>query len=227
MSGRLHTAALDLFVERGYFGTSVSDICRRAGMGRSSFYESMRSKEQLFLHLSAYSFEIWRATWRPLVDHEGSSIVDRLEQHLNSAVASAIAQPSAIALCRLPVARMPNLLAEKMSERMSIHRRDYWRLIAQLFELAKADDEVVRQPTETLAASWISFLDGILLQQLSAPTTEKALHVSHVHDCFRLYRRGIARRSAGPSSTQDLGQPSFSVETHYPQPVAERSSITC
>jgi AcrR family transcriptional regulator len=44
---RLIDAAFDLFTERGFEQTTVDDIADRAGVGRTTFFRSFRSKEQV------------------------------------------------------------------------------------------------------------------------------------------------------------------------------------
>src|SRR5215831_3852112 len=41
------SAALDLFVERGFFGTAVPEIAERAGVGAGTIYRYFESKEAL------------------------------------------------------------------------------------------------------------------------------------------------------------------------------------
>src|SRR5262245_23791797 len=41
-------AALDLFAEKGYFGTRVRDIATAVGVGESALYNYFQSKEALF-----------------------------------------------------------------------------------------------------------------------------------------------------------------------------------
>ena len=48
---RLKTAALTLFGEKGYEGTSVDDIAKHANLPTGSFYQHYRSKRQLLLAL--------------------------------------------------------------------------------------------------------------------------------------------------------------------------------
>lgn len=48
---RLLNAALDAFAERGLHGTSVEDICDRAGFTRGAFYSNFHTKDELFLAL--------------------------------------------------------------------------------------------------------------------------------------------------------------------------------
>lgn len=44
---RLQRAALELFVELGYDGTTVDEIAERAGVGRTTFFRAFRSKEDV------------------------------------------------------------------------------------------------------------------------------------------------------------------------------------
>ena len=48
---RLLDAALDAFAERGFHGTSVEDVCERAGFSRGAFYSNYSSKTELFIAL--------------------------------------------------------------------------------------------------------------------------------------------------------------------------------
>jgi AcrR family transcriptional regulator len=48
---KLLDAALDAFAERGFHGTSVEEICERAGFSRGAFYSNYSSKTELFIAL--------------------------------------------------------------------------------------------------------------------------------------------------------------------------------
>jgi AcrR family transcriptional regulator len=48
---RLVEAALDSFQEHGYAGTSIEQLCARAGVSTRSFYEHFESREQLLIAL--------------------------------------------------------------------------------------------------------------------------------------------------------------------------------
>jgi TetR/AcrR family transcriptional repressor of nem operon len=66
-------AATALVREQGYAGTSVDDICARAGIGRGSFFHHFNSKEELLLaaidHWNAFTGEVFRtAPYRHLAD---------------------------------------------------------------------------------------------------------------------------------------------------------------
>ncbi|TDV46293.1 TetR/AcrR family transcriptional regulator [Actinophytocola oryzae] len=48
---RLLDAALDAFAERGFHGTSVEEVCERAGFSRGAFYSNYSSKTELLIAL--------------------------------------------------------------------------------------------------------------------------------------------------------------------------------
>ncbi|WP_399930935.1 TetR/AcrR family transcriptional regulator [Streptomyces kanamyceticus] len=50
-TARLLHAALEVFAERGFYGSSIEVICERAGLTRGAFYSNYRTKEGLFFAL--------------------------------------------------------------------------------------------------------------------------------------------------------------------------------
>lgn len=48
---RIEHAFAELCVEQGYRGTTIADICRRAGVARNTLYEHFANKEHIFLAL--------------------------------------------------------------------------------------------------------------------------------------------------------------------------------
>jgi len=58
---RIHTAALELFRERGFDRATLRAIAERAGMGASSIYRHVQSKEELLIdELVLLQVEAWR-----------------------------------------------------------------------------------------------------------------------------------------------------------------------
>lgn len=80
-------AAASLFDERGYAGTSISDITARSGHTSGAIYFHYTSKERLALAVVQEHF----ATWPPLIDRHTGLSVPALEQlvRLSFAVARA------------------------------------------------------------------------------------------------------------------------------------------
>jgi AcrR family transcriptional regulator len=58
---RIRKAALELFREKGFDGATLREIAKRAGMGASSIYRHVQSKEELLIdELEAIQEEAWR-----------------------------------------------------------------------------------------------------------------------------------------------------------------------
>ena len=71
---RLLDAALDAFAERGFYGTSVEDVCERAGFSRGAFYSNFSSKEELFVALYTRQADGVLATLTGLAPSAGDSL---------------------------------------------------------------------------------------------------------------------------------------------------------
>lgn len=67
---RLLTAASEAFAERGFYGTSVEDICERAGFTRGAFYSNFASREELVIELSSQRTAVIRDRLRELTNDE-------------------------------------------------------------------------------------------------------------------------------------------------------------
>ena len=74
---RIRVAARELFAERGFDGATLRAIAERAGMGASSIYRHVESKEELLvLELADLQEEAW--TRFRLLDERGRSTRDRV-----------------------------------------------------------------------------------------------------------------------------------------------------
>jgi len=75
-------AALDLFSEKGYFGTSLREIAAAVGVRESAFYNYFKSKEALFIALlesaRKYKAEQWAAFLAESPVTDARSVLERL-----------------------------------------------------------------------------------------------------------------------------------------------------
>lgn len=71
--GRLLSSAEEVFSERGYYETSVSEICRRAGVANGTFYQYFDNKEGVFLKLIEQLEEGLSARIRQALTFPGSA----------------------------------------------------------------------------------------------------------------------------------------------------------
>jgi AcrR family transcriptional regulator len=78
---RILAAAIALFSERGFAGSSVADVCERAGVVKTALYWHFESKEGLLDAALARVAEAWIAEIRASVE-EVSGIEARLERFI-------------------------------------------------------------------------------------------------------------------------------------------------
>jgi AcrR family transcriptional regulator len=74
-------AALDLFAEKGYFGTSLRDIARAVGVRESALYNYFASKDAMFDALIAVEQETKLVRLAPILDEpiaDGRAALERL-----------------------------------------------------------------------------------------------------------------------------------------------------
>ncbi|MFF4832052.1 helix-turn-helix domain-containing protein [Streptomyces sp. NPDC001315] len=85
-------AVLSQAVEAGYEGTTMADVARAAGLPIGSVYWHFQNKEQLFVELLDYCFEVWKQA-----NASDGGMRDRLRRSISeSAAASAsLAEPAA------------------------------------------------------------------------------------------------------------------------------------
>jgi len=73
--------AMDLFAEKGYDGVTVDDICEKAGVAKSTFYNLFKSKDQIiveeFLKIDTYYKEILEKLKRKKKSH-----IDKMVQFI-------------------------------------------------------------------------------------------------------------------------------------------------
>jgi AcrR family transcriptional regulator len=70
---RIRDAALQLFLEQGYHGTSMRQIARRAGVAPAAIYNHLPSKEALFVELLSDLLP-HRAMLRAMAEASGGSV---------------------------------------------------------------------------------------------------------------------------------------------------------
>lgn len=128
-------AAVALFSERGFDGTSVDDVARRLGVGKSAIYHHVAGKDALLglaLDRALTGLEAVAAGIRA----DGAPAVERLEQLLRSSVA--------VLVERLPyVTLLLRVRGNSVVERDALtRRRRIDRLVAELVHRAVADGDL-------------------------------------------------------------------------------------
>jgi AcrR family transcriptional regulator len=106
-AGRLLRAAVELFAERGFNGTSTREICTRAGTGEAAVYDHFASKEEMLYLTCRFAHE--ELLRRLEAAHSGESAADQLRSlvreltcfHAQWAIAARVANYELAALTPL------------------------------------------------------------------------------------------------------------------------------
>ena len=220
---RLREIATELFAERGYAGTSLSELASRLGIRKPSLYNHFRSKDELFLELFESSFEAWKMASRPIFDARmaessrpddgderapssgppAGAYAHRLYRNLCEAVGFAVESPHAVALCRVAVTQVTGDLEAKVQEVLARYRLEYQRALDAFFDDAKAAGEVIDMPSETLALAWLTFLDGVLTHFLFDTADRRQAYLEHLDELWHLFFRGLAKGGANPPAGEE------------------------
>lgn len=96
---RIESAALKLFLERGFDATTIEDITEAADVSKRSFFDYFPSKEEVVAAWQdGFARELIGAV---AAQPEDASIVEVIEAGVNSALRTAIADPQSLALAAL------------------------------------------------------------------------------------------------------------------------------
>ncbi|MCS0602950.1 TetR/AcrR family transcriptional regulator [Streptomyces sp. LP11] len=75
-------AACRVFWTKGYEATSTQDLCEATGLGRSSIYNTFKSKNDLFRRALSHYVDTMTARQIEVLGEEGPSALERLESFL-------------------------------------------------------------------------------------------------------------------------------------------------
>ncbi|MGY5777817.1 TetR family transcriptional regulator [Rhizobium sp. LEGMi135b] len=136
---RIESAALRLFLERGFEATTIEDITEAADVSKRSFFDYFPSKEEVVAAWQdGFARELIGAV---AAQPEDASIVEVIEAAVNSALRTAIADPQSLALAalirntpalcardQLKYAKLEKKLADALFARGSSSQEERFRL---------------------------------------------------------------------------------------------------
>lgn len=190
---RLKEAALALFAERGYQGTSVDDIVSRANLAMGTFYQHYRSKRQLLLALMDELLQhLSRLQLRPA---NTTDIRSALHQFLARAFSADLRYLGAYRAWQ-EAALADSELASKQAE---IHTWTTARILAVFNHLQQLPGARPGVDIAALARVMDSFFWNLLAQarRLSKPELNQWIDAA-THLIYHALFRDMARKPASP-----------------------------
>lgn len=91
--GRLLLAMVEVVAERGYAGTTVGEVLKRAHISRQTFYEHFANKEDCFLAAFDQAADLLMARMAAALGPETDPVVERLDRVFESYLSGLAATP--------------------------------------------------------------------------------------------------------------------------------------
>jgi AcrR family transcriptional regulator len=205
---RIRDAAIELFGERGYDGTSMSELADRVGIAKPSLYNYYASKEEILLDLVEAGLAEWVAQCQLPFERQGS-YEELLRDHLLAMIDFAGKNPQLVGVFHLASAHVQGELARRVDEITQRHLEPFRSRCRERLEAAIAEGEVGEPDGAAIDAFLGVFFQGLLFQQTACPRDAEAV-VRHLAGVWRILFRGISAR--------EPAHPLPKIEARPPQP---------
>ena len=159
---RLMQAAMDVFAERGYHGTTVDDIVAASETSKGAFYHYFPSKQGIFLKLLDQLAGLVEVGVEAAIGQERGALA-KVEVALRVVLEVASAHRD---LTRILLIESVALGPEFEQSRLGIHRR-FAVLIQRHLDRAVADGAIPPQDTHTTSMAWIGAINEVVTQRLA------------------------------------------------------------
>ncbi|MGH8961310.1 MAG: TetR/AcrR family transcriptional regulator [Jatrophihabitantaceae bacterium] len=199
---RILAAAFEIASERGYDGTTLALVTKRAGLPASSVYWQFKSKDELLAEAIEHNYREWRsgrANW--LEVPTGSDLDEQVELAMRHLAAGLIDQPQfqrlglMLALERRPVEATARARFRQVRHETIMTLTGWWHQALPQAAIARNP-----QAPHELAQLMISLSDGLFV----AAQTDDNLDTDRVIELLIIAMRAIVRSyltdgTAGPA----------------------------
>ncbi len=170
---KISQAALEVFAEYGYHGTTMNQIRQASGLSKGLVYHYFPSKEKMFFYLIDSALEISRNTWKEALDPPGTAWekIERLSDNL----AKVAFTDEAFLYTRIVIQgitqakSIPGLLEYIFQH--STHYSELPRLISE----AQKSGDVAQGDPEVLASTYFALYQGYVLVLLHDDALRKKI----------------------------------------------------
>lgn len=189
---RLRQAAVELFAERGYDGTSMADIAERVGLAKASLYNYYAGKEDLLVDLVERSLAAWDAATLPALDLPGP-LERRARLHFRAELDFVAREPYTIAIVNLAASLVSGFARARVHELLSAHREaTFVRARRHLAEAIASGELPPGDPDDLLVYAEV-FFNGLVLSQMSSPQLAAPV-VERLPQLWQMFWRGLSGR---------------------------------
>ncbi|PMB02394.1 hypothetical protein CEN49_25705 [Fischerella thermalis CCMEE 5273] len=153
-------AALQVYREKGYHGSEMGEIARRAQLGRGLVYYYFKDKEDVFISLIVRSLSEWKDRMDSILQSE-RSVPDKLAAILTRMCESALDHPDITYFHQTIACDVHLLFPHRKQEIAGYYEEAIWRPLRQLFEEGSANGQLQVSPS-VAERYYISMLFGAI-----------------------------------------------------------------
>lgn len=158
---KITRAALEVFAEYGYHGTTMNQIMQVSGLSKGLVYHYFPSKEKVFFYLIDTALEISRNTWREALELPGTAW-ERIEKLSDNLVKTAFTEESFLYTRIIIQAITQGKGIPGILEYIFQHATHYGELAPLIIEAQKSGEAVQGDP-EVLATTYFALYQGYVL----------------------------------------------------------------
>ncbi|MFF2481234.1 TetR/AcrR family transcriptional regulator [Paenibacillus sp. NPDC058071] len=161
---RIQEAALRMFGESGYEGTSLSEIAKEVGIKTPSIYAHFSSKEQLFIQLCDASMDEERQSFLALLNgSRQESGLARLYKAFDFFTAFNHLT-AGVAFLKRAMLVPPRHLRDRLRIAFFEYETELSGELAKLIVQGRDEGEITEQNTDTMLAQFYNAIDGLLVE---------------------------------------------------------------
>lgn len=183
---KLIEAAAEVIREKGYGGTSLEEVARRAGMTRGAIYGNFRNSEELFL-------AVVQARWKPIAPpfRPGATFGEQMRT-LGESVVASMPERRAAALGALSF-QLYALQHEEMRAQLVALNEQVYRLSAEKL-LEYVPQSELPMPAARLVRVLHATIEGLTLLRFLTPELTTDDVILAAFDALACPRHGRGRR---------------------------------
>ncbi len=166
-------AALKVFAEYGYHGSTMEQIRQVSGLSKGLVYHYFPSKEKMFFHLVDSALEISRNTWKDALDSAGSAW-EKIEK-LSDNIAKIAFTDEASLYSLIMIQAMTQGKGIPGLMEYIYPRLEYYNELQPLIIEAQKSGEVAEGDPSLLLFSYIALIQGFALFSLHDDELKKKI----------------------------------------------------
>lgn len=197
---RILNAAFEIAAERGYDGTTLALVTKRAGLPASSVYWQFKNKDELLAEAIEHNYREWRdkrTAWTEIT--AGADLDEQVETAMRHLATGLIDQPQfqrlglMLALERRTVEATARARFRKVREETITMMTGWWHRVLPHSALERSP-----QAPRELAQLMISMSDGLFI----AAQTDQGLETEHLVELLVIAMRAVVHSYLAPAAAK-------------------------